>query len=578
MSLQDGLRERVKRWLTDDPDPVCRTELTDLLARADDAALQERFSGTLLFGTAGLRGELGAGPNRMNRAVVARATAGLCAHLIRSDKTAQQRGICIGFDARHMSREFCEETAAVAAGAGFKVHVFESSVPTPVLAFAVLACKAAGGVMVTASHNPARDNGYKVYWENGAQIIPPHDLAIAADMQAVPSVLALPRVGRSERRERGIELVLGADMERRYLAGVSALTLGVCEDAGALRIVYTAMHGVGDRLARAALLQAGFANVWSVAEQAAPDPDFPTVAFPNPEEPGAMDRALALGEQMNADLVIANDPDADRLALGARDHDGKLRMLTGNQVGLLLGEHLLASDPGTGERAVLTSIVSSPMIASIARAHGALWEPTLTGFKWICCRALELQAERGVRFVFGFEEALGYCPGTLVRDKDGISSAVVAARLAAESKRDGFTLWQRLDALYRQHGVYLSGQISIRLQGESGLQRREALMANARAQPPSALAGHRVTATLDLLDATTRGTPSFELRLPKSDVLCFELEGGHRVMIRPSGTEPKLKIYLDVREAVHADEPTAAAQRRAQATLDALATELRERF
>jgi phosphomannomutase len=393
-------------------------------------------------------------------------------------------------------------------------------------------------------------------------------------MLAVPSVLALPRLTADERRSRNLQQPLGTDLEARYLSGVRALTGAVSPHAGALSIAYTALHGVGEHLMRAALTDNGFSRVISVAEQAEPDPDFPTVAFPNPEEPGAMDRVLALGEQTQADLVIANDPDADRLALAARGPDGRLRVLTGNQTGVLLAEYVLSADPNvaTSKRVVLSSLVSTPMIASVAHAHGALWEPTLTGFKWICNRAMQLERERGMRFTFGFEEALGYSAGTLVRDKDGIASAVLAARLAARLRSEGRTLHDLLADLYRRHGMYLSGQIALRLHAPE----QQTLMRMARAQPPVALAGLPLRAAIDLLHGTATGEPSFRPELPPSDALIWELEGAHRICVRPSGTEPKLKLYLDVREPVQGDEPIAAAAARAQSTLNALASAMRE--
>jgi len=574
VSGDEELRARVSRWIADDPDPGCRSELEQLLASGDLAALRERFAGELAFGTAGLRGELGAGPARMNQAVVARATAGLCRELIASVPDAQQRGLCVGCDARHGSRELAEQAAAVAAGFGLRVHRFGEPVPSPLLAFSVVDCHAAGGVMVTASHNPARDNGYKVYWANGAQIIPPQDQAIAAAMQAVPALNALRRVDRTQRIAQGLEQPLGAELERRYLDGVRALAGNGGAEAAELTLAYTALHGVGERLARAALAQAGFGRLSSVAEQAEPDPDFPTVAFPNPEEPGAMDRAIALGEQVQADVVLANDPDADRLAVAARDGRGRLRMLTGNQLGVLLAEHVLSADApgqGAGQPLVLSSIVSSPMIAELARAHGAHWEPTLTGFKWICNRAMQLERERGLRFVFGFEEALGYSAGTLVRDKDGIASAVLAARLAARLKAERRTLFDLLETLHRRHGLWLSGQVTLRVAAAE----QQRLMARARTAPPPALAGRPLRAALDLLAGTLAGEPSQRLQLPPSDVLIWELDGGHRIAIRPSGTEPKLKLYLDVREAARDAEPIAAAQARAETTLAELSAALR---
>jgi phosphomannomutase len=578
VSEHDALQRRVATWIADDPDAASRAELQRLLAAGDFTALQERFAAPLEFGTAGLRGELGAGPARMNRAVVARAAAGVCAHLIAHVPDAQRRGLCIGYDGRHQSKPFAEETAAIAAAAGFCVRVFEAPGPTPLLAYAVLAHGAAGGVMVTASHNPACDNGYKVYWHDGAQIIAPHDEQIAAAMQALPSVLAVPRMSAEERRARGLEQPLDAAFERRYLSAVAELTGSPCAHMDALCVAYTALHGVGEKLARAALTQAGVRQLHSVDEQATPDPDFPTVAFPNPEEKGAMDRVLALAERVRADLVLANDPDADRLAVAARDRLGKLRAFTGNEVGVLLADHVLEQSRGPGKLLVLTSIVSTPMIAAVAAAHDAHWEPVLTGFKWIGNRAMQLDRERGLRFVFGFEEALGYTAGTLVRDKDGISSAVLAARLAAQLKAKGRTLHDQLELLFRRHGLYLSTQVSIRLEGSSGAQRREALMQQVRAAPPSALAGMRVNAALDLKTGSVSGSPSASFKLPASDALLWELEGGHRVCVRPSGTEPKIKVYFDVREPVRPEEAIEAAQARARATAEALAQDMRARL
>jgi phosphomannomutase len=582
VSDRDALQKRVARWIEDDVDPVCRTELQQLLDAGDFAALHERFAAPLEFGTAGLRGELGAGPGRMNRAVVARATYGFCEHLRKNVKDAAERGLCIGYDARHNSPEFAEEAASVAAAAGFRVIFFEKPCPTPLLGFAVLDQRAAGGVMVTASHNPARDNGYKAYWENGAQIIPPHDAVIAAAMERLPSVRALPRMASKERVERGLQRSLGDAFEAHYLKAVAALTGPLSLDAADLRIVYTALHGVGNRLALAALAQAGFTRVSSVREQAEPDADFPTVAFPNPEEKGAMDKAIELAQQTRADVVLANDPDADRLAVIARDAQGELRPLTGNDVGILLADYVLATDkeqhPNAGARCVLSSIVSTPMIAPIAKLHGAHWEPVLTGYKWIGNRAMQLEREKRLRFVFGFEEALGYTTGTLVRDKDGISSAVVAARLAAQLKAEGGTLHDRLETLFRRVGLYASSQISIRLEGASGAQQREAIMAALRKAPPDALGGLPLTAAIDLQGGAVRGTPSIPLSLPPSDALLWEIEGGHRVCVRPSGTEPKIKVYFDVREPVRHDEALSSAQTRARATADALTRDLRARL
>jgi phosphomannomutase len=465
-----------------------------------------------------------------------------------------------------------------------------------VLAFAVLELRAAAGVMITASHNPASDNGYKLYLENGAQITAPHDLALAAAMRAVGSLRALPRLDAAARRAAGREQRFGAELQARYLTAIgseqpvrgpapsSRTSRSTSTPAGAvqpaLRIAYTALHGVGEPLAPAALAQAGFDDVHSVPEQAEPDPDFPTVAFPNPEEPGTLDRVLALGERVTATLVIANDPDADRLALAARDASGALRALSGNQIGALLAEHLLAARPADGRALVLASIVSSPWIARIAAAHGARFEATLTGFKWICNRAIELERAHGLRTVLGVEEALGYAIGAVVRDKDGIAAAVVAAQLAQELAARGQTLFDQLDALYVRDGVHGSGQRSLRLSGIDGLARGRALLQQLRQAPPQRIAGRRVRAVRDLLASGAEET------LPRADLLIWELgeeraasEGGEqRVAIRPSGTEAKIKIYVDVREPVAAGEPVAAARARADTVLAELAAAVADLF
>ncbi len=571
MTISDELRAAVRAWQADDPDPTTRDELDGLLAEGDAAGLAERFAGTLQFGTAGLRGLLGAGPNRMNRKVVLRATAGLCAYLIETTKDARERGVCIGYDGRRLSREFAADAASVALGMGFRVHAFESVVPTPVLAFACLEMHAAAGIMVTASHNPPAYNGYKVYWGNGAQIIPPHDGGIAAAIDRVGSVEEIARTAIAEAPDR--VTILGAELERRYLDRVRALQVHP-DLPRELSIAYTALHGVGDRLARTALAEAGFTSVASVPEQAEPDGRFPTVAFPNPEEKGAMDMVLALAKAKGAELVLANDPDADRLAVAVRDDAGEYVQLTGNEVGCLLGHYLLDQGPPGDARLVVNTIVSSPMLGSIARAHGAQWEQTLTGFKWIANRALEREAG-GSRFVLGYEEALGYTVGALVRDKDGIGTAVVVADMAAYCKAQGRTLLDELELTWRRYGMFLSRQISKVLPGTEGAARIAAMMAAVREAPPAELAGHRVHAILDLQKGERRSggdvTPS---GFPQGDVIAIELEGDHRVMLRPSGTEPKIKLYVDVRVDVRDGEPIEDARRRGEATMDELAAAL----
>ena len=567
-----ALRDAVSRWIEDDPEPAMQAELRALLEAGDLPGLRVRFEPPLSFGTAGLRGVLGAGPACMNRAMVARTTAAVCARLVQRLPDARQRGLCIGYDARHGSAAFAEEAAAVAAGAGFVCRMLERPGPTPLLAFAVQRLGAAAGVMITASHNPKQDNGYKLYLEHGAQLTAPEDTLVAEAMAAIESVRTLPRLDAAAREQRGLQEWLDRALERDYLTAIAGERAAAADDSG-LCIVYTAMHGVGGRLMRAALARAGFSEVHEVAEQAVPDPEFPTVPFPNPEEPGAMDRLLALGERVSAQLALASDPDADRLAVGARDESGALVALTGNELGALLADHLLAQGSGAA-RVVIGSIVSTPLVARIAAAHGARFEPTLTGFKWICARARELE-EEGLRFVLGFEEALGYAVGTAVRDKDGLGAAVVTARLAAGLQREGKSLLARRDELYRLHGAWVSGQVTVRLDGSDALARATARMSALRASPPDALAGRAVIGSADLLSGLHRGRCSLNVALPPSDLLIWDLEGGDRVAVRPSGTEPKLKLYLDVVEPVAADEPASAARSRARLRQDALAAAAR---
>ena len=569
------LEQRARAWMDDDPDADCRAELRSLLDADDQAGLAARFDYPLSFGTAGLRGLLGAGPGRMNLRVVARATAAYCEQLRAHVDRAAERGVAIGFDGRHKSTEFAEAALEIALGAGFVVHLFEDFASTPLLAFGVEHAGAAGGIMVTASHNPPAYNGYKVYWEDAAQIVPPHDTWIAAAIERVQSVSSLPRVTREQGLASGQLRLVSGPLETRYLAGVAELLPASSGTRTPLKIAYTALHGVGEKLVRRALSNAGFNDVHSVAEQATPDPDFPTVAFPNPEEQGAMDRVLALANKVGADLVLANDPDADRIAAAVRGDSGQYAQLSGNAVGVVLGDYLLEQDHLPGERLVLCSLVSTPLFEHVAKHHGASFEATLTGFKWIANRAIALLRERQARFVFGFEEALGYTAGTLVRDKDGISTAVLLAQVAEYEKARGRTLLDRLSDLYRRHGVFVSGQISLTFEGDDAPARMTAQMSRLRADLPRELAGLPVTSVQDLLGTKPDGQSH---NLPPSDVVMLGLAQGHRVIVRPSGTEPKIKLYLDVREPVQGDEPTGAAQARAQSTMARIEAALRGRL
>lgn len=518
--------QQARVWLADDPDPVTQDELRAVITRADAgdadalADLADRFSGLLQFGTAGLRGALGAGPNRMNRAVVIRAAAGLARYLTkqRAPVNGQRHRVVVGYDARHGSLAFATDTAAVMVAAGIDALVMPRVLPTPITAFAVRHLDADAGVVVTASHNPPQDNGYKVYLggpDEGSQIVPPADADIAAQIAAVTSASAVVRA------DHGWETV-GEDVIDAYLDAAA----GVATDGGArdVRIVLTPLHGVGGQTVVAALHRAGFSDTFVVPEQADPDPDFPTVDFPNPEEPGALDLAYKAARDIDADLIIANDPDADRCAVAIPDRaaEGGWRMLSGDEVGALLGNYL-ASRGTTG--AFANSIVSSRLLGRIASAHGLRHAETLTGFKWV---------SRVPDLAFGYEEALGYCvdPAS-VRDKDGVSAAVLVAELAAESTEDG--LADRLDQLAITYGLHTTAQVSIRVDDLSLI---DDAMSRLRSNPPQQLGGSAVV-KFDDLSVGDDG-------LPPTDGLRFYLADDSRVIVRPSGTEPKLKCYLEV--------------------------------
>lgn len=555
VSAVEPALERARSFLAEDPDPSTREELSALLARAEGGDVEaredlvERFSGTLAFGTAGLRGAMGAGTLRMNRVVVIKATWGLGTYLLeegaRLGVDAKKRGVVIGFDGRKNSRRFAEDAAAVLAGLGIPCHVFSEPVPTPLGAFAVSHVGAAAGIMVTASHNPPADNGYKVYWANAAQIIPPHDKGIAACIARAPSVQEIARPSLSSTTEGGLRHRLQDEVERAYLDGVKAGSFrpGIGKEVP-LSIVYTAMHGVGHRFVVRALEEQGFTRVFSVPEQADPDHTFGTVAFPNPEEAGALDLSLAAADEMDADVVLANDPDADRIAVCIKSRDGsRYEMLSGNAVGVLLAADALEhADTKGKQKLVITTIVSSTWLSRIAADLGAAYDEVLTGFKWIANAAMAAE-EEGKAFVCGYEEALGVSVGPLVRDKDGVSAAVRVAELVAGLRREGKTLWDRLDELSVTHGLSRDLQWSVVLPGSEGQARIAEAMRRLREEPPEALAGVKVARKVDMAKSPATG---FEKSpLPPSDVLVFYDEEGTRLTVRPSGTEPKIKMYLE---------------------------------
>lgn len=563
MSGQEAaLLTQARAWLRQDPDPETRDELAGLITRAgsgDEAALADlgdRFRTRLAFGTAGLRGELAAGPNRMNRVLVAQAAAGFAAYLAGRAAPDTTPTVVIGYDGRRNSRVFARDSAEIFAGAGLRTILLPRLLPTPVLAFAVRHLGADAGVMVTASHNPPNDNGYKVYLggaDQGSQIVSPADAEIAAHIQRVADggdALGLPRSDAYE--------TAGEEIVDAYVAATAAVSPAPVGTAG-LRWVYTAMHGVGWETFSRIIGDAGYPAPWTVGEQRDPDPTFRTVSFPNPEEPGAMDLAFAKARTLGAELVIANDPDADRLAVGVPDEsaEGGWRRLSGNEVGLLLGwraaRAATADGPAAPGTSLACSLVSSPALGAVAERYGLDFHETLTGFKWI---------SRAPGIAFGFEEALGYLvnPGT-VRDKDGISAAVALLGLAAEARGRDATLVDLLEEVAAEVGHFASGQVSIRVDDLAVIGR---IMAALRQDPPAAFGDVAITGAEDLLTAS-EGAPA-------GDVLRYRLADGSRVIVRPSGTEPKLKVYIDAR----ADSAESA--RAAVAHLDAAIREVLTRM
>lgn len=566
MSVPVFDREAVQTWIEDDPNRKDAQELKDLLALADDgdegagAELADRFSGMLTFGTAGLRGHLGAGPNRMNEAVVIRAAAGLTNFL--AQELPDGFTVVIGYDARHGSRQFALDTAAVVEAGGGHALVFDHALPTPLTAFALRNLGADAAVMVTASHNPPEDNGYKVYLGGrvvsdagqGAQIVPPYDAKILAQIEAVPSVASVPRA------ESGWEFI-GPEMVNKYIERITEI---VPEGPRDLKIVLTSMHGVGGETAMRALDRCGFKDVTVVKEQHDPDPDFPTVAFPNPEEPGALDLSYRTAKEIGADIILANDPDADRSSAAVPDpsQPSGWRQLTGDEVGSLLGEQKarevaasLPADELSG--AVLAnSIVSSRLLGKIAEDIGVSHVNTLTGFKWI---------SRVPGIVFGYEEALGYCVDPdYVRDKDGISAGSKLAAMAAELKSRGLTLDDKLDEFAEKFGLHATAPLTIRVEDLSLIAKG---MANLREDGLKEIAGSTVIKTVDLAEGSAD--------LPPTDGLLYITERDDRVVVRPSGTEPKLKCYIEVVEPV--EEGTVAAARvRAGHRLDDIKASMRK--
>jgi phosphomannomutase len=523
-----------RAWISGDPDPITRSEMQSLIDAGDTEEIADRMAGTIAFGTAGLRGKVEAGSNRMNRATVIRATKGLADFLNARDDASAGAPVVIGYDARLSSRQFTEDAVGVLAASGIPVVMFDEFVPTPLVAYAARQYGARAAIVVTASHNPPADNGYKVYDSNGAQIIPPVDAMISAAIDAAPPANEIAIAGL----EHDLVSIAPMTVFDDYLNDMAPIRTPA-DDAANVTIAYSAMHGVGGRFIVEALEHFGYRDVHVVPEQFEPDGTFPTVAFPNPEEPGAMDLLLRTAASSGADVALANDPDADRLAVAV--HDGTEWIpLTGNQIGWILGDYLLThrdrADPFVG-----MSIVSSPLLNVIAEENGAVCRSTLTGFKWIWNAALDGDPS-GESFLFGYEEALGYSVGPAVRDKDGLSAAVVMVDLVARLKAEGVTLSDHLHRLGERYGRWVSVQRSVKRPGGDGASEIAEMMDRLRAETPRSIDGVQVVSVRDFLE----GAEDRPRYLPASNLLEFHLGERGRILVRPSGTEPKLKIYVDL--------------------------------
>jgi phosphomannomutase len=549
----DDLEAAATAWLRADPDPLTRAELRALLETGDRAALAERMGRRVPFGTAGLRAELGAGPNRMNRLVVRQTAAAVAEVLLAEVPGAAARGVVVAHDARHRSADFAADCVQVVRDRGLRVLAFRGPVPTPLATHAGRTLGAAATLVVTASHNPARDNGLKVYWDDGAQILAPVDQRIA---EAAARIAAAgdPRPPAGRRPGPVEDLGTAAAPTPTVRAYVRDALGLVAAPLPPVTVAVTSLHGVGAALLDRVLATAGVASVHHVPDQRQPDPDFPTVPFPNPEEPGAMDRVLDLAAAVGADIAVANDPDADRLAVAVPDRSGTWATLTGDQVGALLAAHLVPRAPGGPDRLVATTVVSSRLLGTLARDAGIRYAETLTGFKWLCRPALQHPEWHQV---LAYEEALGYAVGPEARDKDGITAALAVIDLVARLRAEGLGPWDVLDAQARRHGAHVTANGSVRIEGPGALDRLAATVAALASDPPTELAGHAITA----------------VDRPAPDVLRWWLDDGTRVAVRPSGTEPKAKYYCEAVEAV-GDDPEAA-RAAARARLGPVATAVR---
>ena len=548
-------QDMYERWLAAELDDAdLKPELESV--KGDDAAIQDRFAVALKFGTAGLRGVIGAGTNRMNIYVVRRATQGLANYIIKQG--AANKGVAIAYDSRHMSPEFAMEAAMTLAANGIKAYKFESLRPTPELSFAVRELGCVAGINITASHNPPEYNGYKVYWEDGAQFTPPHDKGVTEEVLAIEDLSTVKTTDEASATAAGLYQVIGQEIDDKYIAQVKAQVVNqkaIDEMQDQITIVYTPLHGTGNIPARRVMKEIGFTHVYVVPEQELPNGDFPTVSYPNPEAKEAFELGLKLAKEKDADLVLATDPDADRLGVYVKDtKSGEYIPLTGNMSGSLLCEYVLSQKQAAGkipaDGQVVKSIVSTNLIDAVAKSYGAELIEVLTGFKWIGKQILKNETTGHGTYLFGMEESYGCLIGTYARDKDAISATAALCEAAAYYKQKGMTLWDAMIAMYEKYGYYKDAVKAIGLSGIEGLAKIQSIMETLRNNTPTEVGGYKVTSARDYKLDTIKNMATGEVKptgLPSSNVLYYDLEDGAWICVRPSGTEPKIKFYFGVK-------------------------------
>ncbi len=532
-------------------DEATRKELVDL--KDNDDEIKERFHKDLEFGTAGLRGILGAGSNRINIYTVRKATQGVANYIIKHN--GQERGVAIAYDSRRMSPEFAQETALCLNANGIKAYVFEALRPVPELSFTIRELGCIAGVVITASHNPPEYNGYKAYWEDGAQITAPIDDGIIAEVNGVADYASVKTMDLEEAKDKGLYISIGKEMDDKYIAAIKNHVLNTISDSGKeLKIVYTPLHGSGITLVPRVLKELGFENVYIVPEQEKPDPSFPTVAYPNPEDPAVYDLAQGLAKEVDADVILATDPDADRIGIQVKNNDGEYVIFNGNMIGEVIVEYILSSrqEQGTlpSNGAVIKTIVSTNMVDKIAEEYGASLFEVLTGFKYIGEKIKQFEADGSHTYLFGFEESYGCLIGTYARDKDAVAAVMILCEAAAYYKDKGLTLNEQMDNIRNKYGYFQEEVLSATFKGIAGTEKMNEIMSNLRNDPPREFAGSRVLKVRDYQGETITDLVTNEVEpsgLPKSDVLYYELADDAWCAVRPSGTEPKIKFYFGVK-------------------------------